>query len=389
MNSTPPPNALDAVTMALALAKVPCGLAILGADQRYRWANPAHLALTGRELSELCALPYRGITDPDDLDTELNALASLHAGRCEVVSWRRRFGREGGVRRWCGVTAHAQRDSDHALQAMIWIVEPDPSTDGSVTAALESALRRMRSDHEQVAALLSHDAVQPTRMISSYAGLIEQHLRGGRASPDLGHVASIQRASDELRELLRETVSYLRVPDRLDSLTPVFLRQCTERVVARLALKTPGLSFRVTTDIELKFENEQVERCLHAALIFAWARSQSGLVEVNGIFHSQWAEIVVNAPDAVLCEGDNERIFRLGARIIKPDRTEPLFPGLAVARRIVQSTGGEVEVVGDDAGVHLRLRFGLAQQRKQGMTGNTAECNSPSVPIMRTDTENQ
>jgi len=333
------------------------GIAILGADHGYRWANQAQCALTGWDLTALRALSQSEVTAPDDLDTELAALSPLHAGRCEEVSWRRRFGRYDGVRRWCRVTAHALRDPGGSLHEMVWMVEADaPSTD-PLPATLDLVVRRLRGDHECIAATLSHDAVQPTRMISSYAGLIEQRLRGRPAQSELDHLSAIQRASDELRALLRETVAYLRVPERLTAPVRANLRGCAEAVALRLAGEFPGLSLAVLGDLDLAIEIEPLECCLRAALVFAWARSPTGKVEITGSAPPGWKVLEIVAPGAALGEGDTDRLFQLGARITLGDRPGTVLPGLAVARRIVEGAGGAMEIAGSGGAVRITMRF--------------------------------
>ena len=337
--------------------KNPPGVAILGADHVYRWANPAHIMLTGWDLPTLRALSHLDTIAAEDVDAELAALSPLHAGRCEVVTWRRRFGREDGVRCWCGVTAHAVRNADGSLHEMIWIVEPDVLVPGEPAADSDTILRQLRADHELIAGVLSHDGVQPTRMISSYAGLIEQRLRDGPAASELGYLASIQRANDELRELLRETVDYLRVPDHLEAGIPSNLRRCAETVVMRLAESLPGLHLQVISDLDITIESEHLEQCLRAALIFIWARSLSGSVEVRGSSRPGWLHITIVAPGAKLYEGDTDRIFKVGARISLANHLGTRLPGLAVARRIARSTGGDVTITGTDTAVMVTLSF--------------------------------
>jgi signal transduction histidine kinase len=337
------------------LALLPLGVAVLGADHRYRWANPAHLALTGLDLAALQALPYQDITGCDDVDQELDALGRLHAGASQQVQWRRRFGPPDG-RRWCEVTAHARRAADGSLATMIWMVQPDAS--GSPDGAADLALRELHGDLARIAALLSHDALQPTRMISSFAGLLEQRLRGGPAEGEIRHLQSMQQASDDLRDLLREATLFLRVRDRVSSPAPVSLRRCAEAAAARLAALVPGLALSCPGDLEVMLEAEDLTICLQAALALAWARSASGALEIGGTALPAGSEVVVSAPGAAMQQGDGDRAFMLGARIALSGRPGTMLPGLAVAQRIAQRSGGGI-VVEDRAGaLRVVLRFG-------------------------------
>lgn len=359
-----PPSAegeLEPATARLALACASCGIAILDSDHRYRWANPAHLRLTGHGLDELRALAYQDITAADDADGELDALAGLHQGRCERAVWRRRFGPATGVRRWATVTAHAVRGSDGSLASMIWIVTPDgegEATSGS-GGGLDLALREALADHERIAGLLSHDAVQPTRMISSYAGFIAQKLRESPGDPVLKHVVTMQQASDDLRELLREAVAYLRVPQRPPAPESSRLRPAVDAVVARLAASVPSLVARCNDDAEIGIAASDLESCLHAAIALAGIRSPSGQVEIGVIREPDRDQVTVIAPDAVLRDGDTDRIFMLGARIQSADGSGSLQPGFSVARRIAVRSGGGVEVDGN-GGLRVVLSFGAS-----------------------------
>ncbi len=354
-------HGLDAATAASALDLIPCAVAIVGANHRYRWLNERHRRLIGAPRSGLSALGE--LTAADDRDAELEALAPLHAGRGSLAVWRRRFGGDPG-RRWCTVTAHARRQADDRLDAMVWLIEPDPLPDpaagatgaGTVAgtgAGDELVLRRMRTEREQVAALLAHDGVQATRLISSFVGLIVRGLDRNTAAIDARHLDPIRQTSDQLRELLREALGYLRVPERVTCQAPVGLRHSAGAVVTRLGPTMPGLVLRVLTDLDVALDAEHFECCLGAALVFAWARARAGVVELSGSSQPGHQELAIVVPGGALQAGDAERCFQLGARFALGDRPGSVLPGLAVARRIAAASGGGLTI--SDAGGSLRI----------------------------------
>jgi len=351
------PGLLDpgSTELSFALACLPMGVAIITAGHCIRWANTRMTVLTGEDLATLQGLTCTEVTAPDDRDAEREALSPLHAGRCTTAEWRRRFGPLHGVRRWCTVTAHGRYAADGELRDMLWLVQPDPTPNDPAVLAAARRQTYLRGERAGLAALLSHDAVQATRMISSYAGLAAQGLSTGMVTVDARHLMAIQQASTDLGAMLRQAVACLRVPDQLvvslPHLPPGALAAAVANVVEQLALP----AIRVQGDLVIDLEVEQLERCLQPVLEYAVASSALGQVVVSASLVDFCQVIEVTAHGATVEPAQAARAAQLGARTANGRLT-----GLAVAQAILVATGGGLTIACTGGMLVLSLSVGPA-----------------------------
>jgi PAS domain S-box-containing protein len=95
-----------------AFAHAAAGMALAAVDGRWLRANVAFCELTGYEPEELYALTFSDITHPDDLETTLEADATLLSGEVGGYELEKRYLRKNGETVWVSLAVGLLRDED-------------------------------------------------------------------------------------------------------------------------------------------------------------------------------------------------------------------------------------------------------------------------------------
>jgi diguanylate cyclase (GGDEF)-like protein/PAS domain S-box-containing protein len=95
------------------------GMAIVSLDGKWLQANQALAELTGYPTDQLIGMSFRELTHPDDLDTEVEALNQLVAGRRERYVTEKRYMRADGSVIWISLSVSPVRDDDGAVLYLI------------------------------------------------------------------------------------------------------------------------------------------------------------------------------------------------------------------------------------------------------------------------------
>jgi PAS domain S-box-containing protein len=95
-----------------AFAQAAAGMALAAIDGSWLRVNSAFCELTGYEAEELYALTFSDITHPDDLETTLEADATLLSGEVGSYELEKRYLRKNGETVWVSLAVGLQRGED-------------------------------------------------------------------------------------------------------------------------------------------------------------------------------------------------------------------------------------------------------------------------------------
>ena len=262
------------------------------------------------------------------------------------------------------MTDDAAAWSDHDLDRRFNSGEPyDELT--RLAATLDALLERLSASlrHEQrFTAELSHELRTPLARIAAESELALRRERSGddyRAS-----LEAVHRNADQMGRTVEALVSAARQEAGLNRTTSDAcdgVRASVEAV--RREAQAVGIEVRLSVPpgpVKVAIEADLMERIVHPLLDNAvrYGRSLVSVeLGVNGT-----AEIVTVADDgAGLGENEVEAVFEPGARgsaAVGAPRGAGL--GLALARRLVRSAGGEITARASEAGGHFTVRLPLA-----------------------------
>jgi PAS domain S-box-containing protein len=127
------------------------GIHHASSEGRFVRVNQKFCELVGYSREELLERTFQDITDPDDLQLEMEYVRSLLVGQIELYSMEKRYLRKDGQQIWVQMTASLVRTSQGELKYFLCVVQ-----DISPRKAAESALRCSES---QLRELLEREAL--------------------------------------------------------------------------------------------------------------------------------------------------------------------------------------------------------------------------------------
>lgn len=124
------------------------GMALVGLDGRFMKINPAFCAIVGYRERRLLRLDFQTITHPDDLDTDLDLLAQLTAGRIPSYQMDKRYIRADGELVWVKLSVSLVVEPDGRPKHFIAQVLDLTASRAAQAALAESEARyRLLADH--------------------------------------------------------------------------------------------------------------------------------------------------------------------------------------------------------------------------------------------------
>ncbi|WP_460830837.1 sensor domain-containing protein [Lysobacter humi (ex Lee et al. 2017)] len=223
--------------------QAPVGIAHVGIDGRWLRVNDTLCRLLGRDAATLMSLTFQDITHPDDLESDLDRLDDLLAGRIQRYEMRKRYLRPDGHDVWAQLTVSLRRADDGTPLHFISVVE-----DIVDTVQAELSLRAAHSMLETRVAERTQALAQANRTLAvevEQRREIEIALRDNElrmrsilenshdafvASDEAGRVVEWNRAAEAIfgwrrSEALGRSMSELIIPPAL--------REAHERGMAR------------------------------------------------------------------------------------------------------------------------------------------------------------
>lgn len=193
------------------------GVALVAPDGRWLQVNRALCDLLGYSADELLAGSFQEITHPDDLETDLELVADVLAGRIEGYEMEKRYLRKDGTVIWGLLTVSLVRAEDGTPQHFVSQVQ-----DITARKQAEAALAH-QATHDDLTGLWNrrrmdeelHRVSAHARRYGSDAALLLIDLDGFKAINDrLGHAAGdafLNAVGASLRSALRESDSCARI----------------------------------------------------------------------------------------------------------------------------------------------------------------------------------
>ncbi len=262
------------------------------------------------------------------------------------------------------MTADAASWSEHDLERRFDLGEPyDELT--RLSATLDALLERLAASlrHEQrFTAELSHELRTP---LAKIAGETELALRRERTQDEYrASLEAIRSGAAQMTRTVEALVAAARQDAGLTRAT-VDVRQAIRRAVdfSALGVATHHLELRVSLPddpVPVAIEPDLLERILHTLLDNALLYGR-GVVWVELVRSGASARVTVTDDGQGVAADEVERIFEPGVRgraaVAKPGGAGL---GLALARRLARSAGGEISAEPAEAGGRFTVNLPLA-----------------------------
>ena len=223
-------------------------------------------------------------------------------------------------------------------------------------------LRRSNQELERFAFVASHDLQQPLRTVSGFLQLLE-HQAGPRLDDTTReYVAQALRGSQQMSTLIEDLLTYSRVARDDRPLSPVGLDRAWDAAVDQLRATIDASGARVSR-AELPVVPGDAGQLTQAfANLIANAVKYRGdakpEVRADARRVGDHWEIAVQDNGIGIDPRDHELIFEMFRRLHTENEIEGTGVGLALVKRIVERSGGDVEVQSEPgAGARFVLRM--------------------------------
>ncbi len=286
---------------------------------------------------------------PDDASIVVERLQTLLAGQPSISEYRI-FTKTGEIR-WLRDYAHPVFAEDsHRVVRIVGAAQDITERKGAEEERERYAaeLRRSNEELEQFAYAVSHDLLEPLRMVHSYAGLLEeehQEKLNAEAQEFLGYITD---GAARMQRMIKDLLEYSRLSTRGKEFTPTDCEKLLERARHNLKFDIENAAAVVThaplptvpadaTQLERVFQN-----LLGNALKYRGAAPPRIHIaakerEDDWLFSVQDNGIGI-APEYF------EDIFVVFRRLHTQEEYEGTGVGLATCKKIVERHGGKIWV---------------------------------------------
>lgn len=213
------------------------------------------------------------------------------------------------------------------------------------------ALEQSNQELERFAYAASHDLREPLRMVHSYLSLLERDLdEEALDETALGYLEEAQDASRRMDRMIRGILDYARLDREDDTTGPVDADAALDRAVDNLALRFDE------TDVELRRDrlpwvdaDEQQLATVFLNLLqnaLVHGGEELSTVDIRGERDGDRAIITVSDDGPGIPPAKRGRIFEMFHQGAGSRTNAGAGLGLPLARRIVESHGGQLYVDG-------------------------------------------
>ena len=239
----------------------------------------------------------------------------------------------------------------------------------ALVAERTDELRRSNEELERFAFIASHDLQQPLRTVSGFLQLLERHSGPQLDDTAREFVGHAQRGTRQMGTLIDDLLAYSRVTRDDRPLGPVPLDDVWDAAVEQLQA-TIEAAGAIVTRTELPVVHGD-----RGQLVQVFANLIGNGVKYRGDapptvratahrLHEDW-EIAVEDNGIGIDPQHHTRIFEMFRRLHSEDEFEGTGVGLALAKRIVERSGGDIRVESrPGSGSRFVVRLPPAERRR-------------------------
>jgi len=318
-------------------------------------ANDAAIKYTGLPKEVYLNKTAKEI-DPDILQSEYGqtCLQTLATGEPSFTQYFLEF-----TGRWLELTM-SKMDDDHLIHIFTDIT-PIKEAQLKLEHLVED-LKRSNANLEEFAYAASHDMQEPIRKIQFFSDRLQDELGNALTERQKYLFGRLQNASDRMRTLIDDLLTYSRVSRSSLEDSKVDLNQKLQLVLSDLELQVQEKNARINTvDLPtVKGNSRQLQQMFHNILSNSLKYSKADEPAAIDIFYEQvkgmeikpeltieegnrlFHFIIVRDNGIGFKQGDAERIFNVFTRLHGASEYKGTGVGLSIARKVVENHKGYI-----------------------------------------------
>jgi PAS domain S-box-containing protein len=328
------------------------------------------------EEAETSAEPVFRVIDPEDRP---QVAESIELSMTNLTTWRATFrvNHPEGHQLWVEGIATPERLEDGSTMWHGYLHDVTDEYQNLVKLEeYRDSLERSNRDLEQFAYAASHDLRQPLRMVTSYAQLLERHLKGSLDEDGSVMLHYMRDGAQRMDSMLLSLLDYSRVGRKGLPRQKMALKESLDEALHFLK---PNID-EAEASVEVKGEWPEVfaspdemtrlfQNLISNSLKY---RSRSRSVEIavtaEGASEEQEWRIRICDNGIGIAPGQIGRLFQVFQRLHTREQYEGTGVGLAICRKIVERHGGEitVESEGEDQGTCFSFTLPKSGKGREG-----------------------
>ncbi len=250
------------------------GMALVGADGRFRQVNRRFCEITGYSEAEMLALSYTDIMDPEDVAYDLAQVERVEAGEIPWYTLERPYRRKDGSVVWVLLTSAPRRNEQG--QAVEWVatvtditVQKQAQDEVSrLNAGLEERVRQRTAELDEANRNLeaftytvSHDLRAPLGSLAGFTELLTDEYGDKLSGPGLEYVDRIRAAGERMDRLISDLLVLSTASHTEIHATTVDLSGIARATVAALRGREPGRQVAVSVEDGITAEGDERLLC--------------------------------------------------------------------------------------------------------------------------------
>jgi light-regulated signal transduction histidine kinase (bacteriophytochrome) len=209
-------------------------------------------------------------------------------------------------------------------------------------------LKRSNQELERFAFVASHDLQQPLRTISGFLQLLERQAGDTVDERGREYIDHAMRGAHQMSSLIDDLLAYSRVARDDRPLSPVALEDAWDTAVGQLGAELDATGARVSRGSLPVVRGDEGQLTQVFANLIANAvkyrgeetpRVRAEARRAGGVW-----EVAVQDNGIGIDPRDHARIFEMFRRLHTEDQVEGSGVGLALVKRIVERSGGDITV---------------------------------------------
>lgn len=330
------------------------GFAHVALNGKWLRVNQKLCEIVGYSSEEILNLTFQDITDPDDLETDLNYVRQLLEGEIESYSMEKRYIRKDGSTIWVEITPTLMQNPNNG-QPMYFIVVVEEIEERKHAelqlqqkveelAETTAQLRKRNEELDQFAYIASHDLKAPLRAIANLSQWLEEDL-SGNLPPENQHQLELLRGRVKRMEgLIDGLLEYSRIGRIEGTAEQVDVGNLLDEVIDLLS---PPENFIIEIIspmpilIAQKLPLTQVFNNLISNAIKHHPR-QDGHIVISVEDKGHFYEFSVADDGSGIAPEYHQKIFSIFQTLESRDRKESTGIGLAIVKKILEDSGGNI-----------------------------------------------